>query len=302
MTLRGKRWLAVFLVLDTLLIVAVLLAFFATRRVAGDYFDSNGVRIHYTVEGAGDPVILVHGFAANADLNWRLPGVTKALAKEFRVIALDNRGHGLSDKPHDPKQYGAEMIEDVVRLMDHLGIEKAHVVGYSMGGFITLRLAIAHPERLLSAAPCAAGWREPTVENLMMVRGIVEALEGGQGFAPLLRNIERIGGRPNRFRLAIMDRLMRLMSDEKALAALMRGFVDFAVTKEQLEANTVPVLSIVGEKDPLRDGVDAMVGVMANHRAVYIGGGDHFTTIRNPLFVESLKAFLREHRAGAQGT
>ncbi|HEX72751.1 MAG TPA: alpha/beta fold hydrolase, partial [Candidatus Hydrogenedentes bacterium] len=124
MTSRRKRWLAAFLVLGALLIAAALLAFFATRRVTGDYFDSNGVRIHYTVEGAGDPVILVHGFAANADLNWRLPGVTKALAKEFRVIALDNRGHGLSDKPHDPQQYGAEMIEDVVRLMDHLGIEK----------------------------------------------------------------------------------------------------------------------------------------------------------------------------------
>ncbi len=302
MTSRGKRWLAVCLVLGTLIIAAVLLAFFATRRVTGDYFDSNGVRIHYIVEGTGDPVILVHGFAANADLNWRLPGVTKSLAKEFRVIALDNRGHGLSDKPHDPKQYGAEMIEDVVRLMDHLGIEKAHVVGYSMGGFITLRLAVAHPDRLLSAAPCAAGWREPTVENLMMVRGIVEALESGRGFKPLLSNIERIGGRPNRLRLAIMDGVMRLMSDEKALAAVMRGFVDFAVTKEQLEANTVPVLSIVGEKDPLRDGVDAMVGVMANHRAVYIGGGDHFTTIRNPQFVETLKAFLREHRAGTRGT
>lgn len=302
MTSCRKKWLAAFVVLVVLLIAAALLAFFATRRVTGDYFDSDGVRIHYTVEGAGDPVILVHGFAANADLNWRLPGVTKALAKEFRVIALDNRGHGLSDKPHDPQQYGAEMVEDIVRLMDHLGIEKAHVVGYSMGGFITLRLAIAHPERLLSAAPCAAGWREPTVENVMMLREIVESLEGGRGFKALLSNIERIGGRPNRFRLAIMDRIMRLMSDEKALAAVMRGFVDFAVTRAQLEANTVPVLSIVGEKDPLRDGVDAMIGVMANHEAVYIGGGDHFTTIRNPLFVDSLRSFLRKHHTGTQRT
>lgn len=296
-----KILLAAFIVLSIFLIAAVLLVFFTTRRVKGDYFFSNGVRIHYTVEGQGEPVILVHGFAANADLNWRLPGVTKALAKEFQVIALDNRGHGMSGKPHDPKQYGSEMIEDIVRLMDHLNIQKAHVAGYSMGGFLTLRLAIAHPERLLSAAPCAAGWREPTLENLAMVMEVAESLESGQGFTPLLTRIERIGKKPGRIRMAIADRAMRLISDEKALAAVMRGFVDFAVTKEQLEANSVPVLSIVGEKDPLRDGVDAMTGVMANHEAVYVPGGDHLTTVRKRLFVDSLITFFKKHgeEAGA---
>ena len=72
-----------------------------TKRVVGQFFDSNGVKIHYTVEGKGEPVILVHGFAANADANWRVPGITEALAKEYQVICLDNRGHGLSDKPHE---------------------------------------------------------------------------------------------------------------------------------------------------------------------------------------------------------
>ena len=78
--------------------------------------------------------------------NWKLPRVFQKLSKRYRVIALDNRGHGKSDKPYDPAQYGLELVDDVVRLMDHLGIAKAHVVGYSLGGFITLKLALRHPE------------------------------------------------------------------------------------------------------------------------------------------------------------
>src|SRR5579883_1762190 len=99
---------------------------------ASQSFDSNGVKIHYTVEGKGEPVLLIHGFAANADFNWRQPGVIKALAENYKVIALDNRGHGQSGKPHDIAKYGEEMAEDAVRLLDHLGIKKAHIVGYSM--------------------------------------------------------------------------------------------------------------------------------------------------------------------------
>ena len=95
------------------------------RRAAEDqYFDSNGVKIHYVVEGAGEPVVLVHGFTANIQLQWGMPGIITKLAKDYQVIALDNRGHGKSDKPHDPEKYGPEMINDVIRLMDHLNIKK----------------------------------------------------------------------------------------------------------------------------------------------------------------------------------
>jgi pimeloyl-ACP methyl ester carboxylesterase len=133
------------------------IAFLATRRVCGQWLDADGVRLHYTDEGAATPVVLLHGFAVNADLNWRPPGITAALVRGFRVIALDLRGHGLSDKPHDPGRYGMEMLEDIPRLLDHPGIERAHVVGYSLGGIITLKLAATHPERLLSAAVLGAG-------------------------------------------------------------------------------------------------------------------------------------------------
>ena len=103
-------------------------------------------------------MILLHGLACEHVVNWMLPRVFQRLARRYRVIALDIRGHGRSGKPWDPALYGLELVEDVVRLMDYLGIARAHVVGYSLGGFIALKLALRHPERLLSAVPCAAGW------------------------------------------------------------------------------------------------------------------------------------------------
>src|SRR5689334_3905667 len=76
------------------------------------FFDSKGVKIHYTVEGQGEPVVLIHGFAANIQFQWGLPGIRSALAKQYRVIALDCRGHGQSGKPHAPSMYGMEIVED----------------------------------------------------------------------------------------------------------------------------------------------------------------------------------------------
>src|ERR1051325_9135021 len=95
------------------------------------FFDSNSVKIRYVVEGKGEPVVLIHGFTASIEANWGT--AIKPLSESYQVIALDCRGHGKSDKPTDPKMYGREMGEDVIRLMDHLHIAKAHVVGYSMG-------------------------------------------------------------------------------------------------------------------------------------------------------------------------
>jgi pimeloyl-ACP methyl ester carboxylesterase len=126
--------LGVAIAVSGLALLVACAAWWITDRVEGHYFESGGVRLHFTDEGSGPPVVLLHGFAVNADLNWRLPGVTQALTPEFRVISLDLRGHGLSGKPHEPEQYGRLMADDVIALLDHLGIEKAHVVGYSLGG------------------------------------------------------------------------------------------------------------------------------------------------------------------------
>ena len=108
-------------------------------------FDSDGVPIHYLVTGRaeGEPVVLIHGFAGNIETGGQVIAV---LQKDYKVIALDCRGHGGSGKPHDPAKYGVEMANDVARLLDHLKIDKAHVVGYSMGSGIALNFAVHHPE------------------------------------------------------------------------------------------------------------------------------------------------------------
>src|SRR5208283_284716 len=129
-----------------------------TAALHADEFASNGVKIHYVVKGQGEPVILVHGLYSSARMNWELPGTVAALTKHYQVIAFDNRGHGQSDKPEAEDQYGVQMVEDVVRLMGHLRIPKAHVVGYSLGGMITMKLLTLHPERVSSAVLGGMGW------------------------------------------------------------------------------------------------------------------------------------------------
>src|SRR5262249_2052898 len=121
---------------------------------ADEVFDSNGVKIRYVTEGKGEPVVLIHGWMGDSSMWGRDPaGNTKldaAGAKGFQLIALDCRGHGKSDKPHDPEKYGPDMAGDVVRLLHHVKIDKAPLVGSSSGAFIAGKVAATHPERVLS--------------------------------------------------------------------------------------------------------------------------------------------------------
>jgi pimeloyl-ACP methyl ester carboxylesterase len=122
------------------------------------FFDAKGVRIHYLVEGTGEPVVLIHGLDSSARMNWELPGVIDVLAKDHQVIALDLPGYGQSDKPVDPEAYGLQWVEDVILLLDHLKIQKAHIVGYSMGGMVALKLVAEHPDRVISGTLGGMGW------------------------------------------------------------------------------------------------------------------------------------------------
>jgi len=122
------------------------------------FFEVKGVRIHYLIEGSGEPVVLIHGLDSSAKLNWELPGVMNGVAEDHQVVALDLPGFGESDKPSDPAAYGLQWVDDVIQLMDHLKIEKAHIVGYSMGGAVALKLIAEHPERVISGTLGGMGW------------------------------------------------------------------------------------------------------------------------------------------------
>lgn len=295
----NKRWL--YIGLPVLLLIGgagILWTVFGSyERTEGQFFDSDGVSIHYTEQGAGEPVILVHGFAANFDVNWRDPGIIDELAQEYRVIALDNRGHGESGKPDDPNAYGIEMVNDVVRLMDHLNIEKTHLIGYSMGGFITLKFLTLHPDRLLSAAPCAAGWEKDTESGRERIERLAVSLESGNGYGPLFEMLEPGGKAPSALKVAGINAALNQMNDAKIMSKVIRGMEAFQVTEAELRANKVPTVSVVGSIDPLRSGIDNMVGVMANHHAEFVEGGDHITTLGDEQFVGALKAFLHAQRS-----
>src|SRR4051794_1072218 len=121
------------------------------------FFDSEGVRIAYidvapASSGAGDPVLLIHGFGSNHAVNWVNTLWVKTLTHAgYRAIALDNRGHGQSDKLYDPAAYTPTvMAEDARRLLDYLGIDRADVMGYSMGARVAATLVLNHPERVRS--------------------------------------------------------------------------------------------------------------------------------------------------------
>ena len=217
-------------------------------------FDSGGVKIHYLVEGTGEPVILIHGLLANAQLNWGLPGITAELAKNHQVIALDCRGHGLSGKPVSEHQYGVKMVEDVVRLMDHLSIKKADILGYSMGGAITMKLMVLHPERVRSAVVGGMGWMK------------AENAYSGDG---------------------------REHQGQTAIGACIRGFKGLAVSAEDVRGIKTPFLVVIGDKDPLTQKyVEPLCKLRPDVPVKLVKGAGHLTCITQPEFKKEIKAFL----------
>ena len=162
----------------------VTAALSAAQEAEEGRFDAAGVAIRYWTLGEGEPVVLIHGYLASADL-WAMTDFADRLAENHEVVALDCRGHGQSGKPHGAEHYGAEMVEDLVRLLDHLQLERAHLVGYSMGGMLALKLATTEPERVISVVAGGAGW----VRDFTMLEQVADSLEAGEGLGPLFASL-----------------------------------------------------------------------------------------------------------------
>lgn len=143
-----------------LLVLLVVAPVFARQAAApaDQFFDSNGVSIRYVERGTGPAVVLMHGYTGTLDRHFIANGVFANLAQDHRAIAFDLRGHGKSGKPHDPGAYGEVMAGDVVRLLDHLKINRAHVIGYSLGALIA-GLAGASPGPGSHKSWPRLGWR-----------------------------------------------------------------------------------------------------------------------------------------------
>jgi pimeloyl-ACP methyl ester carboxylesterase len=281
-----------------LILSVVLLFIFVSPSFAEDaFFDSDGVKIHYIVEGKGEPLLLIHGFSSSAQEIY-----DENLSKNFQVIAMDCRGHGQSGNPHDPDAYGMNMIEDHIRLLDHLKIKKAHVFGYSMGGAIAIGIVGFHPERTLSTIVGGAGWVPPG--QLREIPGLVwddfaKALEQGKGISSLVVALTPEGEpKPTPEELEMINKGFNATQDPLALAALIRNFVP-SPSEAQIRSNKVPVLALIGEKDPGKKDVDRLDGLMPNLKIVVIPKADHMTAGVDPLFGKSLMDFLVEHSKSA---
>jgi len=269
-------------------------AYVLIHRTPGEYFESNGARIYYTVQGKGEPVILVHGIGANADWNWQRPGVVKALAKDFTVIAFDLRGHGMTDKPVDPEQYGLRMVEDIVLLMDHLGYDRAHLAGYSLGGFLALKAATLYPDRIASLAVCAAGWIDPAhpIEVPSPYRPPVPTDQ--------LKQVSQASALPlfaasktlfHRIRSAVGDYFM----DPKVKKALKAKYADLGVPKEDLLGLDMPMMSIIGSKDGFLYIARDLIALKPEIESFEIDNYGHFSLPFNREFKEHLRTFFLKH-------
>lgn len=261
-------------------------------RRTGNFFDSDGVRLHFSVDGEGLPVILLHGFAADTFINWRVPGIIRALSKQFQVVGLDIRGHGRSEKPCRPGAYGRELVEDVRRLMEHLGIGRAHLLGYSMGGFIALDFLGNYPGKVYSAAIGGAGWF-PEGEYPEIVTTLPAALDVGKGYLPILRYLERGRGGTGEWRFHVASAAIGLLNNSKALARCFESLTELQGSEEQMKNNRVPVLTFIGSEDPLRPAVENMKGRAANHTVRYIQGGNHGSTLAWPPHARRVARMVR---------
>jgi pimeloyl-ACP methyl ester carboxylesterase len=245
-------------------------------------FKHDGVEIAFHDQGQGEPIVLVHGFASTADVNWIHPGWVATLTRAGRrIIALDNRGHGASSKLYHPAAYHtAVMAEDVRALLDHLGIGRADVMGYSMGARITAFFARAHPARLRRAVLGGLGIH--LVDSAGLPESIAEALE-----AASLADVRDPTGRAFR---AFAE---QTNSDLAALAACIRGSRQ-TLKREELADLRAPFLVAVGTEDPVAGSAHELAALLPSGRALDIPGRDHMLAVGDRVFKDAVLSFLAE--------
>lgn len=242
-------------------------------------FDSDGIRLHYEVQGNenGEPLVLVHGFASDYRLNWVGTRWQDALTTAgFRIFGIDCRGHGHSDKPHDPAAYSIDiMAADIKRFLDHLNIPAAGYVGYSMGARIGLQVVLDCPARVRRAVLGGLG----TAGAIESSDAIAQALLRGEPTEdPVAQTFYRFAS-------------ARPANDLKALAACISGLRP-VLDPARLSAIRTPILIVVGDRDDLARSAPELVELIPSSRLVTIPGRDHMGTVPAREFKQTAIEFL----------
>ncbi len=253
----------------------------------------DGVRLAYEIVGDGaQTIVLVHGFGSSRAQNWRDVGWYDMLTGAgYCVVAMDARGHGESDKPHTTPGYGHdEMANDVLAVMDDADIGEAHLMGYSMGGFIAIHVLMRHPERVkkLIIGGVGASYLDPLENSRDRVADprvraeIADAMLAADPASvtnPTARAFRAFADQPGKDRLA--------------LAACMRAPTR-NLPRETLAHSTRPVLVVCGEKDELTGGPEALAAAFADGRAVTVPRRDHMTAVGDKVYKQAALDFLKE--------
>jgi pimeloyl-ACP methyl ester carboxylesterase len=250
-------------------------------------FAHDGVMIAFLDQGEGEPIVLVHGFASNKEVNWVLPGwVSFLTGAGRRVIALDNRGHGASSKLYDPAAYHSSiMAEDVRALLDHLSLSRADVLGYSMGARITAYLALAHPQRVRSAVLGGLGFHlvgEGGIGGLGPSETIARGLEApsvAEVIDPTARLFRSFGEQTR--------------SDLRALAACLRGSRQ-TLSRAEVARIAVPLLVAVGSKDLIAGSPHELAALVPGAQALEIPNRDHMLAVGDKVFKAGVLEFLKQ--------
>lgn len=252
------------------------------------HFDSAGTSIAFTDVGGGErrlPVLLIHGFASNAETNWGATGWISFLVQSgHRVVAFDNRGHGASQKLYELSEYSAQiMAEDAFRLMQYLGLQRAHVIGYSMGARIAAFLALAHPDRIASLVFGGLGYN--------MVRGM--AGTGPIAHALEADSIDSVTSPTARTFRAFAE---QTKSDLKALATCIRS-ARAPLTAEMVSSIAAPVLVAVGEHDVIGGSAEDLASLIPGARSFVIPGREHMKAVGDKAFKVEVRTFLNQVEA-----
>ncbi|HEV2563101.1 MAG TPA: alpha/beta hydrolase [Rhizomicrobium sp.] len=244
---------------------------------------ADGTRIAYESVGEGAPVVLIHGFAASRAQNWRVPGWYDTLTGAgYRVVAMDCRGHGESGKPHDPAAYDHEiMMEDVVAAMRDAGTGPAFIMGYSMGGYISIHLLLKHPElvRKLVIGGVGATYLAGQFGSREAIADALQESDKSKIANPIARRFREFAEQDGK--------------DIVALAACMRGNRK-PLSAAELAHSTRPVLVVCGENDDLTGPPEPLAAAFADGRAVMVPRRDHMTTVGDKVYKQAVLKFFAE--------
>lgn len=250
-------------------------------------FSRGDVAINYRTIGAGEPVLLVHGYGDNLQM-WN-GFLADSLARDHRVVAIDVRAFGKSGKPAGAEHYGVAMVDDLVALLDHERIAQAHVVGYSMGAVLTAQLALRHPERVRTATIAAGVIPKDSAAMHALVAPWIAELTSGRRLVKFIKDIAPV--LPDSVARGYSDQLFA-ESDSAALLGVLEAFPRLSVDWVKVATSRVPAVIVVGVDDPLRPYSAALAAKWPGAKHVELPATDHITVYTSTALLDAVRALL----------